>query len=84
MANYISKVHALANSILKRLRLHIKKKIAKLPGAFASRHHHFAKIINRVLKADGCVQRLEKASPRNPKKLLSFQGRHFARILLDY
>ena len=51
----------------------MEKKIAKLPGAFATRHHHFAKIIDRVLKADGCVKRLEKAFPRYSKKSLSFQ-----------
>ena len=52
----------------------VEKKIAKLPGALATRHHHFAKIVKRVLKADGCLQRLEKASPQNPKKIAELPG----------
>ena len=39
------------------------EKIAELPGATDPGSHHFAGILDRVLKADGYLKWLEKASP---------------------
>ena len=52
------------------------EKITELPGATAPGPHQLAKILDRGIKADRCLQWLEKASSRtsNLKKLLSFQS----------
>ena len=50
-------------------------KIAELPGAAAPGPHHIARVLDRCMKADRCLEWLEKASPLTPnlKKSLSFQ-----------
>ena len=54
----------------------IFEKNAELPGAAAPGPHHFARILDRGMKADRCLEWLEKASPLTPnlKTSLSFQG----------
>ena len=43
-----------------------EKNIAELPGAAAPGLHHFARILDRGMKADRCLEWLEKASPPTP------------------
>ena len=50
--------------------------IAELPWAAAPGPYHFARILDRGMKADRCLEWLDRASPHNPnlKKSLSLQG----------
>ena len=53
----------------------LKKKSVELQGAATPGPHHFAMIMDRGVKADRCLQCLDKASPQNPnvKIFPSFQ-----------
>ena len=54
----------------------IFEKIAELPWAAAPGPHHFARILDRGMKPDWCLEWLEKEYPQTPnfENSLSFQG----------
>ena len=42
------------------------EKVAELPGAAAPGPHHIARVLDRAMEADRCLECLEKASPLTP------------------
>ena len=66
------------------------EKITELPGATAPGPHQLARILDRGIKADRCLQWLEKASSQTPnlKKIVELPGStgpvpHYLTWILD-
>ncbi len=65
------------------------EKVAELPGTAAPCPYHIARVLYRCMKADRCLEWLEKASPQTPnlKRIAELPGftasgpHHVARIL---